>query len=254
MYPLGHSPPLLCKHISSTWKSLSGYLMAALWRWACVRSVSARSTTRGENTACVLLCESGENAPICSSYDSFSFLPASLLTPYLPWVHRVRSKTHSKSPWSHTGAGMNMILMSLRGLGQRETPRTDSSEDYLGSRPHLLRRHHLRRCICWGPGHSPNNCLPPSPTFCRRTWSAQGRTWTKSVQWNSEVFSSNCRVLENDVTKRMPGFCKSPLKRPGWSACIHWGRSMSIMGAMLCQLLLLHARTISIAHAQRKAV
>ena len=105
MYPLGHSPPLLCKHISSTWKSLSGYLMAALWRWACVRSVSARSTTRGENTACVLLCESGENAPICSSYDSFSFLPASLLTPYLPWVHRVRSKTHSKSPWSHTGLG-----------------------------------------------------------------------------------------------------------------------------------------------------
>ena len=54
-------------------------------------AVSVGSTTRGENIAYLLLwlqCQSGENKCVCSSYDSSSFLPASLLTSYLLWVQQ----------------------------------------------------------------------------------------------------------------------------------------------------------------------
>ena len=52
-------------------------------------TVSAGSATRGEATAHLLLwllCQSGVNQLVCSSRDSLSFLPTTLLMPCLPWV------------------------------------------------------------------------------------------------------------------------------------------------------------------------
>ena len=61
---------LFCMHvyISSSWKSPWGYVMVALWWWGCEdphrpTAVSARSTTRGENTdvcCCYGCCASPE--------------------------------------------------------------------------------------------------------------------------------------------------------------------------------------------------
>ena len=61
--------------------------MVVRLHYGCVRWVNHK----GENTACLLLwllCQSGENKCVCSSYDSLSFLPASLLASYLLWVQR----------------------------------------------------------------------------------------------------------------------------------------------------------------------
>ena len=52
-------------------------------------TVSAGSTMRGEATARLLLwllCQSGVNKLVCSSYDSLSFLPTTLLMLCLPWI------------------------------------------------------------------------------------------------------------------------------------------------------------------------
>ena len=175
MYPLGHGPPLLCKLISFAWERLCGYLMAALWQWVCVKSGSARSirsarsTTRGKNTACVLLCPAGENAPVCSSYDSFRFLPASVLRPHSECTDREARHTVSilgpTLGWDEHGSD------APRWPGPTWVPKAWQQWGLFGYGPPLLRRQHPRRYTCWGPGQSPNNRLPPSPTFCSRTWS-----------------------------------------------------------------------------------
>ncbi|XP_045020065.1 methylated-DNA--protein-cysteine methyltransferase isoform X3 [Bubalus bubalis] len=58
----------------------------------CLVAASAGSTSRGEAPACLLLlrllCQPAEIKHVCSSCGSSSFLPASLLSPGLPWVQR----------------------------------------------------------------------------------------------------------------------------------------------------------------------
>ncbi|XP_055417028.1 methylated-DNA--protein-cysteine methyltransferase isoform X3 [Bubalus kerabau] len=63
----------------------------------CLVAASAGSTSRGEAPACLLLllrllCQPAEIKHVCSSCGSSSFLPASLLSPGLPWVQRTESE------------------------------------------------------------------------------------------------------------------------------------------------------------------
>ena len=81
-YSLGHGLLCVVAYISAIETALRvcyGYITA----------VSAGSITRGDYTVCLLLwlpCQAGENKHVYSSYGSLSFLPASLLTPCIPWV------------------------------------------------------------------------------------------------------------------------------------------------------------------------
>ena len=93
MYPLGHrATSVLEAYTNSTSKSPWGYIMAneaGLCLWGCVMIMSPGSTIRGEATACLLLwllCQSGVNKLVFSSYDSLRFLPTTLLMPCLPWI------------------------------------------------------------------------------------------------------------------------------------------------------------------------
>ena len=94
-------------------------------------AVTAGSTTRGENTAyllLVLLCQSGENKCVCNSYDSLCFLPASLLVPCLAWVDSVRPHRRQPSrlprPWDspgkNTGVGCHFLLQCMEVKSESE--------------------------------------------------------------------------------------------------------------------------------------
>ena len=83
---IGHRPLLFWKHISAPPENV---LRATFSLHHGSEAVPTMSTTKGENTACLLLrllCQAGKNKYGCNSYLSWSFLPASLLTPCLLWV------------------------------------------------------------------------------------------------------------------------------------------------------------------------
>ena len=87
----------------------------------CLVAASAGSTSRGEAPACLLLllrllCQPAEIKHVCSSCGSSSFLPASLLSPGLPWVQRteVQQETlgaggrhrEGRRIWGKSGGGV----------------------------------------------------------------------------------------------------------------------------------------------------
>ena len=69
--------------------------------FCCIMAVSVGSSMRGENITCLLLWllhQPGENKCVWSSYSSSSLLPASCLTPCLPWVQwSVHTLKYSKT-------------------------------------------------------------------------------------------------------------------------------------------------------------
>lgn len=133
-------------------------------------------------------------------------------------------ETHTVSFVPHW-SGMNMVLMSLGGLARPESPRAGSREARLSSCPHIVRRQHLRKCTCWGPGQSPNYCVFPSPTFHSRTWRVlREERWLKRC--NELMNCSAPSVCPLKGHKRILGVCKSPLNCPGWSAFIQWGKGV----------------------------
>ena len=79
--------------------------------YCCVMAVSSGSAMRGENIMCLLLWllhQPGENKCVCSFYSSSSLLPASWLTPCLPWVqqsvHTVKYSKTAASPFSRVSS------------------------------------------------------------------------------------------------------------------------------------------------------